>query len=215
MGMGPCPLPLMLAPVSVCAVCVLQFFCFWGLPQSCCVFGFNTYGVLQYEYFVKICFKALGSPPESFKAMLRRGGSALHSGERVRIRWTESAAEWNYKLGSFVAVREIDGAFLVRMQAGSEPVAFPSQAVVRHFVAGDLVMIYAANDADEHREFHGQTGAYQKLVVSAADGEVMMRVNIDDRQLQTTFHDFWPCAVIPAAGPLLADLQKVGSPSSR
>jgi len=109
----------------------------------------------------------------------------------------------------------MDGAFLVRMQAGSEPVAFPSQAVVRHFVACELVMIYAPNDGDEHHEFHGQTGAYQKLVVSAADGEVMMRVNIDDRQLQTTFHDFWPCAVIPAAGPLLADLQKVGSPSSR
>ena len=145
--------------------------------------------------------------------MLRRGGSALHSGERVRSRCAES--QWNYQLGTFLAVRERDGAFLVRMQAGSEPVAFRSQAVVRHFVAGDLVMIYAANDADEHREFHGQTGAYQTLVVSAADGEVMMRVNIDDRQHQTTFHDFWPCAVIPAAGPLLADLQKVGSPSSR
>ena len=145
--------------------------------------------------------------------MLRRGGSALHSGERVRIRCEES--QWNYQLGTFLAVRECDRAFLVRMQAGSESVAFPSQAMVRHFVAGDLVMIYAANEADEHHEFHGQTGAYQKLVVSAADGEVMMRVNIADRQNQATFHDFWPCAVIPAAGPLHADLQKVGSPSSR
>ena len=147
--------------------------------------------------------------------MLRLGGSALHSGERVRIRCAES--QWKNQLGTFLAVRECDRAFLVRMQAGSEPVAFPgpSQAVVRHFVAGDLVMIYAPNDADEHHEFHGQTGAYQKLVVSAADDDVLMRVNIDDRQLQTTFHDFWPCAVIPAAGPLLAGLQKVGSPSSR
>ena len=145
--------------------------------------------------------------------MLRQGGSALHSGERVRIQWPES--QWNNQLGSFLAVRECDRAFLVRMQAGSEPVAFPSQAVVRHFVAGDLVMIYAPNDADEHHEFDGQTGVYQKLEVSAADGEVMTRVNIDARQLQATFHDFWPCAVIPAAGPLLADLQKVGSPSSR
>jgi hypothetical protein len=145
--------------------------------------------------------------------MPRLGGCALHSGERVRIRWPES--QWNYQLGSFLAVRECDRAFLVRMQAGSEPLAFPSQAVVRHFVACDLVIIYAPNDDDEHHEFDGQTGAYQKLVVSAADGEVMMRVNIDDRQNQTTFHDFWPCAVIPAAGPLLAALQKVGSPSSR
>jgi hypothetical protein len=145
--------------------------------------------------------------------MLRLGGCALHSGERVRIQWPES--QWNNQLGSFLAVRERDRAFLVRMQAGSESVAFPSQAMVRHFVAGDLVMIYAPNYADEHHEFHGQTGAYQKLAVSAADGEVLMRVNIDDRQLQTTFLDFWPCAVIPAAGPLLADLQKVGSPSSR
>ena len=145
----------------------------------------------------------------------RPGGSALHSGELARIRCP--ASEWNHWVGTFRAVRESDDAFLVRMPGLSEPVAFLSQEVVRDFRVGDRVMIYAPNADDPHAELDGQTGSFQTLVVSPANGDVLMRVNIDasgDGQRLATCHDFRHCAVIPVAGPLLADLQKVGSPSS-
>ena len=109
----------------------------------------------------------------------------------------------------------------MRMPGRSEPVPFPPETVVhRAFRVGDRVMIYAPNADDPHAELDGQTGSYQTLVVSDADGDVLMRVNIDasgdgQPERQSTFHDLRCCAVIPAAGPLLADLQKVGSPSSR
>ena len=148
--------------------------------------------------------------------MLRRpGGSALHSGELVRIRCPGS--EWHCWVGTFRAVRANDGAFLVRMPGLSEPVAFLSQEVVRDFRVGDRVTIDAPNADDEHKEFDGQTGSFQRLVDSDADGDVLMRVKIDasgDGQRLATFHDFGRYAVMPVAGPLLADLQKVGSPSS-
>ena len=145
------------------------------------------------------------------------GGSALRSGELVKIRCP--ASQWNCYVGTFRAVRASDGALLVRMPGRSEPVPFPPETVVhRAFRVGDRVMIYVPNADDPHAELDGQTGSYQTEVVSDADGDVLMRVNIDasdDGQRQATFHDLRCCAVIPAAGPLLANLQKVGSPSSR
>ena len=97
----------------------------------------------------------------------------------------------------------------------SEPVAFLSQEVVRDFRVGDRVTIYAPNADDEHKEFDGQTGSYQTLVVSPADGDVLMRVNIDasgDGQRQATRHNFRHYAVIPGGWPVACGSAEGGFP---
>ncbi len=95
----------------------------------------------------------------------------------------------------------------------SEPVAFPFHAVVRTFTPGDRIKVLAPTEDHEAYEYDGQTGPYQKLVVSA-NGGVRFRVRIDaspDSGRPATSQNLRRCAVLPEAGPSWERLNQVGS----
>ena len=92
--------------------------------------------------------------------------------------------------------------------------AFPFYAVVRTFRRGDRIQVVAPYDNLEAYEFDGLMGTYQNLKVSDASG-ARMRVRIDkspDGLRPATFQNLRRCTVLPAIGPSLARLNKVGSP---
>jgi hypothetical protein len=138
--------------------------------------------------------------------------SALQPGEAVLIWWREN--EFNRMHGTFHGVQEPGGAFLVFLPGRSEPEAFPFYAVVRTFRRGDRIKVLAPTDNLEAHEFDGRMGTYQNLAVSDAGG-VRMRILMDespDGALKATCQNLRRCAVLPAAGPFLARMNKVGSP---